>query len=126
MPDPSPLVTLPRIEAPADAAELATLIDRCLHAEARLTAKHARCYEVGTQAYLAIGKLPPAPRPVNPRTDPHYWARARAGKWLDRGNEALQTAKAVTKKRKALEMRLSVLEARSAVKAWADPFGVAA
>lgn len=122
MPDPTPLVTLPRIEAPAAAADLASLIARCLHAEARLTAKHARCYTQAGLVCAEIRKLTPAPKDCKPADDPHYWRRVRAGQWIDRGNEAIQRVQAVAKKRKALEVKLSVLEAKSAVKAWADPF----
>lgn len=108
---------------PLTHSDLAVLIARHLRTEARLTAKHARCYTQAGLVCAEIRKLAPAPKDCKPADDPHYWARVRAGKWLDRGNEAIQTAKAVTKKRKGLEVRLGVLEARSAVKAWADPFG---
>ncbi len=111
---------------PLTPADIRSAILRLQALETRCWATHAHQMERYGSALQALPQRDPSV-PYDRFTDPNYRAIERLDQLhLDRANTAYLRAKRLRKVRQALEVRLSVVEARAAVKAWADPFGVAA
>jgi hypothetical protein len=78
-------------------------IERLTRYEAALWRRHGEFYAEATRVCKQIDRLPPAPRPVHPRTDPHRALREEAGKWMERGNACYVKALRLKEKRRTLE-----------------------